>query len=283
MNYQFAMASQDFFVDVKTAISPSDFAGRLTRIAYAYPFQVSLVQQNLFDSHDTDRLASMFVNPDRSYDGTNRIQDNGPDYSPAEPSAQHWKRLAQAVAFQMTYVGAPMVYYGDEAGMWSPDDPSNRQPMVWKELEPYDDPKVRFNEQVFGAYRHAIAVRHALEPLRTGSFRTLLADDRSGVLAFARESSAGRVTVVINRSDREQRVTVPMSVAPASGGLEQGLVNWLDPAHVDVAANAGSPDARPAPRVKPQARLIPAGTDAVVSLPPYGTAVLAPAPAVKSN
>ena len=40
---------------------------------------------NLFDSHDTDRFASMFMNPDLSYDASDRIQDNGPNYSPAKP------------------------------------------------------------------------------------------------------------------------------------------------------------------------------------------------------
>ena len=33
--------------------------------------------------------------------------------------------------FQFTYVGAPMMYYGTEAGMWGADDPCDRMPMVW--------------------------------------------------------------------------------------------------------------------------------------------------------
>ena len=62
----------------------------------------------------------MFVNPDRPYDGANRPQDNGPDYSPREPSDTQRQQMLQAVATQMTFLGAPMIYYGDEAGMWSP-------------------------------------------------------------------------------------------------------------------------------------------------------------------
>jgi hypothetical protein len=155
--------------------------------------------------------------------------------------------------------------------------------MVWKDLEPYDDPQVRFNEQVFNAYRHAIAVRNALEPLRTGSYRTLLADDRTGVLAFARESSAGRVTVVINRSDREQRVEVPIFGPPKAGDRGVEVVNWLDPAHVELVAGDASPDARPALRVKPGAQPILVRSTAVIALPAYGTAVLAPTTPVKSN
>jgi len=36
------------------------------------------------------------------------------------------------VLFQMSYVGAPMIYYGDEAGMWGGNDPDDRMPMVGK-------------------------------------------------------------------------------------------------------------------------------------------------------
>src|SRR5690606_27567196 len=128
---QFAMAAQDFFIDVDDQISPSSFNQRLVALTYTYPLAVTLSQMNLFDSHDTDRLASMVVNPDRPYDGANRLQDNslewpGPAYSDRAPSEQEWARLKQAVAVQHAFVGSPMTYYGNEAGMWSPDDPANR-------------------------------------------------------------------------------------------------------------------------------------------------------------
>ena len=88
MNYQFAMTSQDFFVNQKNAISPSQLNNRANQLIFNYPFQAALVNMNLFDSHDTDRVASMFVNPDLAYDSADRIQDNGPHYNPAKPNAQ---------------------------------------------------------------------------------------------------------------------------------------------------------------------------------------------------
>ena len=46
------------------------------------------------------------------------------------------RRIQRLVALmQMTYVGAPMIYYGTEAGMWGADDPCDRMPMVWQELD----------------------------------------------------------------------------------------------------------------------------------------------------
>ena len=66
MNYPFAKECQRFFVNQKKGLD----ARRLCRahaglpVVSMYPFQVSLVMQNLFDSHDTDRWASQFVNYD---------------------------------------------------------------------------------------------------------------------------------------------------------------------------------------------------------------------------
>lgn len=48
--------------------------------------------------------------------------DNGP---PDEDGRHIWKMFA---LFQATYVGAPMIYYGTEFGMWSADAPEDRMP-----------------------------------------------------------------------------------------------------------------------------------------------------------
>ena len=44
--------------------------------------------------------------------------------------------------FQMTYIGVPMIYYGDEAGMWGANDPDCRKPMLWADLK-YEDEKIQ--------------------------------------------------------------------------------------------------------------------------------------------
>ena len=270
MNYQFAMAAQAFFVNQRTAISPSEFNSRLIKIVTAYPWPITLAQQNLYDSHDTDRLASMFVNPDRPYDGANRLQDNsltfdGPPYDPRKPTDAEWTRFKQAVAFQMTFVGAPLVYYGSEAGMWSPDDPSNRMPMVWPDLEPYDDPHVKFNREIFEHYQRLIAIRHVLEPLRTGFFHAVKVDDERHIYAFARELDGKRVHVAINRSGREAPVELPVDG-------EQMLIDWADPRHAQLTTSDSElPKISPLPQAKGYR---PANGVVKVHLAPYGTAIL---------
>lgn len=240
MNYRFAEAAVDFFIDQRTAIPPSAFAARLDELAYSYPLQVAFVQQNLMDSHDTDRLASMFVNPDRPYDGENRLQDNGPSYNPRKPDAEERRRMMQLVAFQMSFVGAPMIYYGTEAGMWSPDDPSNRMPMVWEDLEPYDGAGVAFEDDLFAWYQHCIAVRNALPVLRLGTYRTVLADDGAGVIVFERALEGQRAYVVVNRSSRTRQVAFETAGA-AEGAV---LIDVLSP-RVDAVWADDGPGARP--------------------------------------
>lgn len=270
MNYQFAMTLQDFFVDQQTADTPTQFAARLTELAYGYPLQVALVNQNLIDSHDTDRFASMFANPDRPYDGENRLQDNGPSYSPRMPDDNEWRRMRQAVAFQMSFVGAPMIYYGTEAGMWSPDDPSNRMPMVWEDLGAYDGRGVAFNRAMFSWYQKCIAVRNELEVLRTGAYRTVLADDAAGVVVYERMLGDQRAWVVINRSDRRQQVAFNLPDTLE----DQVLVDVLSP-RVGVTMDPNAVDARPTLfGLNHAERYQVNGGSIELAVPEYGVAIL---------
>lgn len=268
MNYPFAMIAQDFFADQETAISPGDFLNRLTELFNRYPLPAALVQLNLFDSHDTDRFASMFVNPDRNYDQGNRLQD-GADYSDAMPDPLDWRRMRQALVCQMTYAGAPMLYYGTEAGMWSPDDPSNRQPMIWPDLLPYDDPRITFRADLFQWCQRLIAIRRALEPLRHGYFRPMLADNDAGVAAYARDLGDRHVYVVLNRSKSRRHVTLPR--ADADHG--KPMVNWLDESQARVIV-----DGHDRPRIEAIGHLMGADDALRLDLAPYSSMVISQAP-----
>jgi glycosidase len=116
------------------------------------------------------------------------------------------------VLFQVTYLGAPMVYYGDEAGMWGGDDPCDRMPMVWDDLayepqatdpagrpRPADD--VAFDRELHAYYRAAIAMRREQAILRRGSFEPASSDDEAKVFAFRRSLAGRNAYVVFNRGE----------------------------------------------------------------------------------
>jgi cyclomaltodextrinase / maltogenic alpha-amylase / neopullulanase len=160
-----------------------------------------------------------------------------------------------------------MTYYGDENGMWSPDDPSNRQPMVWKDKEPYDDPEVKFDDDLFAFYQRAIAVREHFEPLQTGFFRPVKMDDEHGMYAFARELGPETVYVIINRSPSYQSIELPIAADGA-------YVDWLDPSQAELKAG----DDRPTVSEVAGAKHMQADHGTLtIALPRYGTAVLSPA------
>ena len=224
MNYSFSRAAVAWILDRGRKITVSEFDRRLQELRLAYPLPATLVMQNLMNSHDTDRLVSMSLNPDRAYDHANRVQDNGPNYDNSKPTPKDYTKARLVVLLQMTYVGAPMVYYGDEVGMWGADDPTCRKPMLWKELEPYDKPEENFvmsEHREF--YQRAIKLRRAHPALRTGAFQTLLTDDQADVWAFLRWNDDEQLLVALNASDQPRTVSIPMVDLPKTWTAVFGL------------------------------------------------------------
>ena len=140
MNYNFAYISSEYFVNSKNKILTSEFDRKLRQLRNAFPGGVKYVQQNLFDSHDTNRLASQIVNKDlgryRDWEKYFELSKaTNKKYKTRKPNKAEIQIQKLMAIFQMTYIGAPMIYYGDEAGMWGANDPCCRKPMVWEDLQ----------------------------------------------------------------------------------------------------------------------------------------------------
>jgi glycosidase len=137
---------------------------------------------------------------------------------------------------QMTYVGAPMIYFGDEVGMWGSNDPNNRKPMVWKDLSPYQDPQESVDVALLDYYRTVIALRTAHPALRTGTFRTVRTDDAQDVWAFIRAGHGEELLVALNASDRPATVSFAdlgdgwEDVFGTPGFADNGMVSATIPA-----------------------------------------------------
>jgi cyclomaltodextrinase len=230
MNYEFAKVVVAWVFNRQQKITAREAASRLAELRLAYPTVATYALQNLVDGHDTDRLASMAQNPDREYDRQNRVQDNNPDYDNSKPSPDSYARARLVALLQMTYVGAPLIFYGDEAGMWGADDPSNRKPMLWKDLEPYEKPEENFvMPEHLAFYKQAVALRNGHSALRDGTFQTLLADDEADVWVFLRGDEQEHVLVALNASalPREVRVPLPEGV-PTTWAVVFGDLKTVD-------------------------------------------------------
>ncbi len=268
MNYNFAFTCNEFFFANRAAIPPTVFDSRLREIREAYPRQVAYGMQNLLDSHDTARLASNIVNADlvamrdwHAYCDKTKGQNH--DYQTRKPDQEERQRQKLAVLFQMTYLGAPMVYYGDEVGMWGANDPCCRKPMVWDDLKyedeavlpdqsprPQADP-VGVDVDLLEHYRRCIALRNTWPALQTGDYRTLLTDDRRGLLAFARTSGDQVVVVVLNNGADRQRLALqagPGTWDRVLGGEGHLLARPCGRVHLELEGRSGTVLVRQAPR-----------------------------------
>lgn len=146
--------------------------GRLT-----YPSQAVEAQMNLLDSHDTVRF----------------LTDVGGDI----------RRLMLAALFQMTYVGSPAIYYGDEIAMEGGRDPDCRRPFIW------DFAKDEKRMQVLEHYRRLGKLRNAHAALRTGEFHTVATEGKA--YAFTRKLGTEEFLVVLNAGPAAAPVAIDLA------------------------------------------------------------------------
>lgn len=227
MNYNFAFASAEFFFNPDSMrISASEFDRKLQDLRELYPPGVAYVSQNLFGSHDSNRIGSHIVNR-----GIGNFRDwgkyfstsvalNNSSYSTRKPKAEDIELQKLFVIMQMTYVGAPMVYYGDEVGMWGGNDPDSRKPMIWPDIQYADEvynadgtihapDKVDINQALFAHYKKLIHIRKDNPALQLGTYKTLLADDARDLFVFERSHEGETIIVVLNNSAQQATVDLP--------------------------------------------------------------------------
>jgi len=220
MNYNFAFAVDDFFIADKNKISVDEFVERLKKIDETYPAENLFALQNLLSSHDTERLSSMIQNPDRGYDRD--ANEGNKNYNPGKPSTQVFEKQKLIAAFQMFYLGAPMIYYGDEIGMWGADDPHCRKPMVWDDLK-YDDEvidnssgftkgigsyTVEQNNDLLKFYKKIISLRNKNEVLKKGSLRFLYSNITKQSFAFERKYGKEIIIAAFNLGEEPDSISV---------------------------------------------------------------------------
>lgn len=219
MNYNFAFIVHDFFVQDSLASTVTKFDSRLKELREAFGPDVALNMQNLMDSHDATRIGSAVANPDGKKFGDwgpyfNWSQkSNNKNYNTRKPTPAQLQKQKLIAAFQLLYLGAPMIFYGDEAGMWGSNDPDCRKPMVWQEYKydaetfnpdqsKHDPDEVVFNKDLFNWYKKFAGLRKQYKAIRLGDYSTLVTDDAQKLYAFSRKYGNEEIIVIINRGSQ---------------------------------------------------------------------------------
>ena len=129
------------------------------------------------------------------------------DYDAASDGVQS-AVMREAVVMQMTWPGAPTIYYGDEAGVCGFTDPDNRRTYPWGRE---DGAMIEF---------HRAAVRlHKSYPVLSGGSLVFLHGDYQ-LLAYGRFSRQEKMIIVFNNLEETRECSV--KVWPA--GVENGQI-----------------------------------------------------------
>ncbi len=234
MNYNWSFTCTEFFFNPGLdRIKASAFAADLARMRNAFPPEVAYLNQNLFGSHDVNRLASHIVNRGignfrdwGSYFNLSKATEN-PNYNLGPASAEEKELQKLFIVMQMCYVGAPMIYYGDEIGMWGANDPDNRKPMIWENIEYQDEVylpnqekrskaiPVRPDWDLWEFYRSMITIRKNNPALSYGDYESILVNDEKELFGFKRSYKNQEIWILFNNDEEPHSFTLASNKSEA--------------------------------------------------------------------
>ena len=165
------------------------------------------ISMNELSNHDHSRFLT------RTNHRVGRVQELGAE---AANENVNVAVMREAVVMQMTWPGAPTVYYGDEAGVCGFTDPDNRRTYPWG----HED------QELIAFHREMIRIHKRYQVFREGSVQML--EWRENVLAYARTDQNQRIVVIINNSDALEEVTVPVWQAeiPMRGRMRRLMYSY---------------------------------------------------------
>ncbi len=163
------------------------------------------VAMNELSNHDHSRF---LTRTSRKVGRTNTL---GPE------AANHGNNKAifrEAVVMQMTWVGAPTIYYGDEAGLCGFTDPDNRRTYPWGKE---DKELIQFHKDI-------IRIHKENQSLRDGSIKYIDAD--YNYLAYGRFKKEECCVVVVNNNYHE--ITKTLTVWEVGVPKDATMVQLLE-------------------------------------------------------
>ncbi|OFZ22158.1 MAG: hypothetical protein A2X94_08885 [Bdellovibrionales bacterium GWB1_55_8] len=188
----------------------SQFDHHLKSIQQDYPSEVWHAMLNLLGSHDTQRV--LFILKKISQ-GDERVAR---------------AKLRFASLFQLTFPGAPMVYYGDEAGVnsaggwyggrWT-DDPYCRA------VYPWEDEGLKPDQELIRNYAKLGKIRRSSNALSAGKYETLLTDNARRIFAFRRFHGSEQAWVFLNRGKSKSAVRIEVGNRLAQGTVLRDVLN----------------------------------------------------------
>ena len=191
------------------------FYGSMRHYMSRFNTQSLLTAMNELSNHDHSRFLT------RTNHKVGRVASAG-----AEAANQGVNKgiMRQAVVMQMTWPGAPTIYYGDEAGLCGWTDPDNRRGYPWG----------REDKELIAFHKELIRIHRSYQALRTGSLQML--DGDQGFISYGRFDMTDKILVAINNNTTQ--ITVKIHAWELGMTDEDTLVRLIETTEKGYALNA---------------------------------------------
>ncbi|HIT59660.1 MAG TPA: glycoside hydrolase family 13 protein [Candidatus Fimousia stercorigallinarum] len=154
---------------------------------YHYPsLQVSM---NELSNHDHSRFLT------RTNKKVGRTQSRGPEEANTGVNKGIFK---EAVLMQMTWPGAPTIYYGDEAGVTGWTDPDNRRTYPWGKED----------KDLVDFHRNMIRIHKKYPAFMEGSVKFIHGE--KNIFCYGRFTDEDYAVVILNNHDTAKKLQIPV-------------------------------------------------------------------------
>lgn len=217
MFYQVYRPARYFFAETDFPIDAKQFRDSLEFQWSRLKESVNYAMMNTSSSADAPRLLTDFYNKNKYKAYAKPNEDS--KYKTGKPDEETYKRLRLYLVHLYTTIGAPSIYYGEEAGMWGADDPEDRKPYWWKGMKFAPESRnnyqpgntafdpVGFNQQHFDWFKKLGQIRHSNKVLSEGKIKFLVTEGKK--LSYSRYDDKDEIVVMFNAGESKEKFALP--------------------------------------------------------------------------
>ena len=165
------------------------FFGAMNHHMSRFHTQSLQVAMNELSNHDHSRFLT------RTNHRVGRTATHGPE---SASEGINKGIMKEAVVMQMTWPGAPTIYYGDEAGLCGWTDPDNRRTYPWGNED----------RDILNLHKCLISLRNAYPALKLGSIKFLYGEHN--LISYGRFDEEDHLVVICNNSSEPRTVKIPV-------------------------------------------------------------------------
>ena len=169
--------------------NPDSFFGSMRHFMTRFHTQSLQVAMNELSNHDHSRFLT------RTNRKVGRTAYLGPE---AANEGVDKAIMRLAVMIQMTWPGAPTIYYGDEAGLCGWTDPDNRRAYPWG----------REDQDLIDFHKEIIRIHKDYQAMKTGSI--LFLHGQYQFISYGRFDEQDKFVVAINSGEQPVSVDLPV-------------------------------------------------------------------------